>query len=361
MYQLKRLAVFLFAASMLLVGVLTLSGLYLAWHSTRDWSTAQATIQKFDVHELPGRRNVFFYTLIYEFRVDGQDYTGETISPRNSDFVLTRPESHWYSSQYRPGQTVDVVYEPDRPGFRSFIERVTLSDVVFVPCGILLLGVWILYLLRMTRVRSVPKRVLQEADNADSPHWHSIYQTVLLKDQIQIRGKAWYARSRGLTQWPNSRVGLVATPNTIGVIRGPFTAGGFLAASLTSFLEFFVSALVAIVHAAAFLLEWFSRHRTWQQFLSANDPNEYSNDRNSADIVSIDDTIIYGYDKKKHELWFRLPSRPVDDCIKLAPDMIQEIEQFIGYVRLMQGANDIATDDHHVVEEIEYLNERRLT
>ena len=201
----------------------------------------------------------------------------------------------------------------------------------------------------------MPQRVFQNGEDLDSARWHSIYSTVLERDQIQIRGTAWYARSGSLTQWPKSRVGLVATPNTIGVIRGPYTLGGFLAAMLTSCLEFFISALVAVAHAVAFLLDWVLRFNTWREFLANRDPNEYSSARNSADLVSIDDTIIHGYDEKKHELWFRLPSRPVDDCIRLAPDMIEEIEQFIGYVRLMQRSNQVATDDQFVIEPVEYV------
>ena len=138
----------MFAASMILAGFLMLSGLLLIWHSTRDWATTEATIRKFDCKQIPGRNDQFWYTLLYEFSVDGQNYTGEMISPRHSDYVLSQAESSWYASQLQPGRIVPVTYFPDQPGDHSFIENVTISDIAFTPCGTLLLGLWILYLLR---------------------------------------------------------------------------------------------------------------------------------------------------------------------------------------------------------------------
>lgn len=336
----------------MLAGLVIFSRTLLVWQQTQDWRTANATILKFDVEPVRGSPNRFWYTLLYEFQVNGMDYTGEVISPIHADNILSRFETESFRLRYPPGKSVTVIYEPGTPGLNSYLEGVSIRDLVIAPLGTLLLGLWILYLLRATRIRKVPPRVYQNAEDANSPRWHSIYQTVLEKDQIEIRGKAWWARSPGLTGWPCSRVGLVATPNTIAVVRGPFTPTGLAAIAMTSILEFFFSSILAIAHGIGFLFEWASRIQTWRQFLGGTDPNQYLGQRSTAEIVSIDDTIIHGYDEKKHELWFRLPTRPVDDCIKLAPELIQEIEQFIGYVRLMQQSNRVSTDDDMVIEEI---------
>lgn len=357
MYRLKRIVVFLFAASMVLAGFLMVSGLLLVRHASLDWPVAEAMIRKLEFIPLPHHRSDVMYELEYEFQVDGLTYRGSAISPRHTDGIISQDESEAYRKKYPPGSQVRVTYAPFAPDEHSFIEPVTWKDILFIPCGTLLFGLWILYLLRKTRVRTVPKRVFQNQEPADSPRWHAIYQSVLEKEQIEIRGTAWYARSNGLTRWPKSRVGLVATPNTIGVVRGSFTLTGYAAAAFTAIFEWFLSHWVAIAHALGFFLECGNRLQTWKFFEAGHDPNEYSTEHNSADIVSIDETIIHGYDARRHELWFRLPSRPVDDCVKLAPDMIDEIERFIGFVRLMQRSNQIATDDHAVIDDdVQFLD-----
>ncbi len=357
-YRLKRFFILLFAIGISLWGWTVLTRMARLWDSTRDWETTTATVEEFSTRKLPRTqpfsrrrsRDLFRYSLRYQFQVDGEEYTGDSLSPANNHSIIDRQESNRYSAKLLPGSRVTIIYWPENPGEKSYLEPVPLQDVLVRPGGMLLLGLWILYLLRKTRVRRVPKRVLQAREDPNSPRWHAIYQSVLEMDQVTVQGTAWYAQSAGLTQWPKSRVALVATPNTIAVIRGPYTINGFFAATLTALLEFFVSTLIAVAHAGGFLLEWLRRHSTWREFESGLDASQIHPANHTADIVPIDHTLVYGYDARKHELWFRLPNRTVDDCIQLAPDLIQEIEQFIGYVQLMQNARHVPTDDHLVLE-----------
>jgi hypothetical protein len=345
-YRIKRFAIFVFAAGVILSGSVMLAEMLQLWRDTADWRSAEATIRNFETQRMPGRRDLVQYELRYEFLVAGQGYSGEWISPTTTNGQLTRRESRHYRRYLRPGKVVPVIYDPEQPGAGSFVEPVLIADVIVAPGGLVLLGLWILYLLRKTRERKVPERLGQQLEDADSPRWHSIYQTVLEKERVELYGKAWYARSGSLTHWPHSRVALVATPNTIAVIRGPYTANGILAAALTSLLEFFLSSFVALIHAGSFAMDWYQRHKTWKHLLRQGRAATVETLASyTAEIVSIDETAIHGYDPRKHELWFRLPTRPVDDCIRLAPELIQEIEQFIGYVRLMQQALGVATDE----------------
>ena len=354
MYRLKRSVVLLFASGLVLAGFMSVSALIILWNQSRDWPTAQGVILELGNENARDDLDIIL-DLEYNFKVDGQVYSGKRLSPKDDHFFISREEFRRLRKTYPTGANVSVTYSPELPGEESFLEPISIKEFT-VPGGMLIFGLWILYLQRVTRVRRVPRRVLDEQQDHDTPRWHAIYRTVLEKQQIEIRGTAWYAKSQGLSQWPKSRVGLVATPNSIGVIRGGFSLIGALAASFTICLEVFLNLWLAIIHGFSFLAEWANRLKTWKNFVAGADPNEYSTIVNTADIVSIDETIIHGYDPVKHELWFRLPSREVDDCIKLAPDMIEEIEQFIAFVRLMQRSNQISLDDHAVIDDIEFLD-----
>jgi len=340
-YELKRFAILVFAAIALLAGISTSYGVFQMWSGSQDFLTTQGTIKSLEFRRSPFDKDDVLYDLHFEFQVNGKTHLGFYLSPdKMGGFIDTDTAEH-YRQKFLPGMVATVYYDPALPESRSFLEPLTLRKVLVRPLAALALGFWILYLLRMTRARSVPKRVLANQHDPNSPRWLAIYQTVLQQEQLTIQGRSWFARSNGISQWPQSRVGLVATPNTIAVVRGPFTPLGLLAAVFTAILEFFVYFWIGLIHSIGFLGERSSRSRTWKKFLASADPEKYTSAEHSAEIVPIDDTLFYGFDERKNVLWFRLPSRPVDDWITIRSDQAEQVEQFMAFVNLMQQSNRI--------------------
>ncbi len=340
MYRLKRSAIFLLAIALVFGGFITLVQTHKSWSHTWGWNRTEGTVKSFELIRV--RRGNWKYDLQFQFVLDGQDYSGELITPDHEDATyIDAAEKRKYSNAFKPGNKIDVFYSPDAPDRESYVEITSYTDFG-LPAAVFLLGLWVLYLLRKTRVRKIPKRVLDNKPDDQDPYWHTIYQSALDKEQISIKGTAWYSRAAGLTQWPNSRVGIVATPNHLAVVRGPFTVSGMAAALITLLLEFRIARLLAFFHGWAFAREWMTRKSTWTIFENDANPLDYTKTITSSSVVSIDAVTIYGYDDKYHELWFRLPDRPVDDSIKLDPRLSHEIETFIGFVQLMQRANEMA-------------------
>jgi hypothetical protein len=51
--------------------------------------------------------------------------------------------------------------------------------------------------------------------------------------------------------------------------------------------------------------------------------------------VSIDNAVVYGFDSPQRRMWFRLPSRPMDEFIQLN---ITEADRVAEFTALMQNS-----------------------
>lgn len=347
MYRLKRLAIYFFAIGLAFAGAMTLQKKFDAWQSSHSLSSAEGRIVEFSV--VGGKSEKRYpYKLKYKFKVEEQTYEGRQLFAwlPESD-KLSKEEYRRYKNRFRVNQAVTVYYDPADPGNRSYLEKVPVHHLA-IPAVSLLFGLWVLYLLRVTRARQVPKRVLQTTKDENDPHWLRTYQSALEHEQIEIEGKAWYSYSSGIGEWLNSRVGMVANPNTVVVVRGPYTAAGLGAALVTLVLEIRFYFILAIFHGTAFFSVWKRRKATWEMFKQETSPDAYPKVLPyAAEVVSIDSIRIYGFDPKRRELWYRLARRPVDDCIKLSPTMADQIDTFIGFIELMQRANQPLPEATH--------------
>lgn len=342
MYRLKRTALYLFATGLTLFGAVSLQQELDSWQSTRGWLEAAARVDHFSTvrNRKGGNSNKFSYKLKYTFRAGEQEYEGYQISaslPENSS--LSKAERRYYQDFFRTKRSFTIYFDPADPGNRSFLEKAQIHHLA-IPLVSLLFGLWVLYLLRVTRARKVPKRVLEATKDENDPYWLRIYQSALEHEQIEIEGKAWYSYSAGIGEWLNSRIGIVANPNTVVVVRGPYTPSGWGAAVVTLSLEIRFYFILAIIHGTAFFGVWRRRKATWELFTQKTSPDNYPKvPPYAAEVVSIDSIRIYGFDPKRRELWYRLARRSVDDCIKLSPQTADQIDTFIGFIELMQRAN----------------------
>lgn len=342
MYRLKRTAIYFFAISLAFYGAMELQDQSKIWQSNQGWKATEGKIVQFSTVRNARKRKSeeYSYKLRYTFTANGEGHEGHQLSaslPENSH--LSKSEERHYRNLFKVNTAVTVYYDPADPSNRSYLETVQLHQLA-VPVVSLMFGLWVFYLLRVTRARQVPKQVLQTTKDENDPYWLRVYQSALEHEQIDVEGKAWYSYSSGIGEWLNSRVGIVANPNTVVVVRGPYTASGFGAAVVTLLLELRFYFILAIFHGTAFFGVWKGRKATWRLFLQKANPDDYpKSPPYAAEVVSIDSIRIYGYDPKRRELWYRLARRSVDDCIKLSPQMADQIDTFMGFIELMQRAN----------------------
>ena len=89
----------------------------------------------------------FFASIKYAYRVDGVDYTGETIRPGGRMSFRSKRLARKLEDRYRPGVSVPVFYNPHDPG-ECCIDRdqtAAGNNAVFWGLAVVALGGFVLF------------------------------------------------------------------------------------------------------------------------------------------------------------------------------------------------------------------------
>jgi hypothetical protein len=342
-HYLKRAALLTFALSLMVGATLMIGGGYLIFAVAERFPTTEGKLRRFQLHPLPRRSwSHVAIEVAFDYQVDGKKFSGEHFSP------MTRPGKiiRWYAeskrADYQPGDTVRVLYDPKDPSV-AYLEAPSLFwDVLFVPGGLMALGLWLLYVFVRTRRRRVPKRISAQLENrfSDRRHWRPVLQTVVDEDHVVLVGTTVFPTSGSLLSgWPSCRTALVATPNEFAVVPGPYTLRGFASSLLTLVLELSLSRLwIPVIHGVFFSIEFMHRRRLGKLVAQRSLAELFAEEDDAIQLVPIDDAIIYGFDETRGRLWYRLPEGKSDEFIRIAPEQQEAVDQLFGYIGLMQQA-----------------------
>ncbi|MDG2014117.1 MAG: DUF3592 domain-containing protein, partial [Pirellulaceae bacterium] len=154
MYRLKRSAIFLLAISLVFGGFISLVDTHRNWSRTLGWSRTEGTVKSFETFKV--KRDRWRYDLQFSFVLNGQDYSGELITPAHEDGTyIDKSELLRYRTAFKPGKKIEVFYSPTSPDRESFVETTAYTDFG-LHAAVFLLCLWVLYLLSITRVRKIP-------------------------------------------------------------------------------------------------------------------------------------------------------------------------------------------------------------
>lgn len=341
LHHVKRTLLLIFGALLIIAAGLMLAGATIIWLATSVWPRAEGQMTRFGIRPSVDDSGKVQMDLEYRYTVNGQAYSGNSLSPTTPDTGVTRRLAKHKRQQFPVGQPVQVIYDPSSPE-RSFLESPNLLwDVLIRPISIGCLGAWMIYLFVQTRQRKVPAEVAAQLHGrfADRRLWKAVWESVVDRDHVVLDGVAAYSQLGGLLAgWPRCQVALVASPNDLLVVPGPYTKRGFAGTLLTLVLEMSLSRiLLPVIHGGFFLSELWRRRVNWKR-LGDRKLDKLTSSK-SVKSVSIDEAVVYGFDSRKRQLWFRLPEKQVDEFIQLKTDDAQRAAEFIGFVGLMQKAN----------------------
>lgn len=80
---------------------------------TRTWPEVEGEVLSFQLSR--SYLGDFFASIRYRYRINGVDYTGESIRPGGRMTFRSKRLARELESRYRPGVSVPVYYNPDNP------------------------------------------------------------------------------------------------------------------------------------------------------------------------------------------------------------------------------------------------------
>ncbi|MGI9470035.1 MAG: DUF3592 domain-containing protein [Rubripirellula sp.] len=341
LFRLKRIGLLLIGGLLVISAVLMLLGGSMIYGVTRNWPHAKGQLQKFDLRPMKNRWSHVELVVVFSYSVDGKEYQGEYFSPMTRPGKILRHVGHRKQQRYHAGDAVDVIHDPRDPSV-GYLEAPDLFwDVSLIPVSIGALGMWLLYLFVKTKRRVVPDVVAAQQTNRfeDDQTWKPIVQSVLERDHVVVEGIAAYSATGGLLAgWPQCRVALIASPNEFAVVPGPFTKRGVASSLLTLLLEFSLSRFwLPAIHGLLFLTQAWKRRQNWQHLNSHQLP-ELAANPDRVHVVSIDEAVVYGYERRQRRLWYRLPGKRMDEFVQLPQGDDYRADEIIAFIGLMQKA-----------------------
>jgi len=341
LFRFKRVCLCVLGSLLFISAALMLLGGALVYRASSGWPQTPGQLLKFDVQPLKRHSSHLKIEVAFTYSVGGKDFQGQYFSPLTRPGKILRWVGRQKQSEYRVGDRVKVIYDPSDPA-QAYLEAPHLFwDIALVPVSIGCLGAWLLFLFIKTRRRTVPPAVAAQRESrfANRNKWRPIMESVIEQDHLVLRGfTAYSATGSLLSGWPSCRVALVASPNEIAVVPGPFTKRGLASSALTLILELSLSRFwLPAIHGMFFLFEMLRRGRHWRMIRDQRF-TELVEDSEHIRLVSIDEAVVYGYDPTKRRLWYRLPGQKMDEFIRLSEADEDQADQLIAYIGLMQNA-----------------------
>lgn len=332
----KRIALVILGSMLLFASAVGLLGGTLIWHACRTWPQAQGKIVRFTLQPDPEERRLMVLDLEYEFSAHGKSETGTQLSPYVHDNRMHVWLARWKERQYRAGQPITVMYDPNDTG-RNFVERPGLVECLARVAGTAAFGGWMVYLFFRFRRRRMPRDVISAKEQRTSVARDEIAH---LTTPIVLRGISSHSPLGSvLSGWPRCRVALVVDRFHFAVVQGPYTKLGIASSFLTMFLLIWLQSvwMLLLLHVIFDTKEIVFRRMAWNT-LGAGRFNELS----GADPIN--NVVVYGLEPRRNRLWYRIERRGRDEFIEIADEDRRVAEHFvIGFDAYSQMSNERPT------------------
>lgn len=113
--------------------------------TTRTWPEVKGEVLSFQLTR--SYLGDFFAGISYRYRVNGVDYTGETIRPGGRMTFRSKRLAHELEGRYQPGVSVPVYYNPDNPAECCIDREQTAAgnSAMYWGLAVLVLGAFVVF------------------------------------------------------------------------------------------------------------------------------------------------------------------------------------------------------------------------